>query len=100
MIEDKWEKDQVFPDPLGEKPDQPPDEPYEEILEPHYHEPDLTQDTDATTDKDDPGIGDPGMDPEEEWFWKEPENFWLDQDIWPWPPARSKRSPKPENPLK
>lgn len=33
------------------------------------------------------------LDPEEEWFWQEPANFWLDQDIWPWPNANQRAQP-------
>ncbi len=33
------------------------------------------------------------LDPEEEWFWQEPENFWLGQDIWPWPNADQQGRP-------
>jgi hypothetical protein len=37
---------------------------------------------------------------EEDWYWREPDNYWLEEGVWPWPPTRAKRDdqePPPES---
>jgi hypothetical protein len=31
---------------------------------------------------------------EEDWYWKEPDNIWLQEDMWPWPKTHPNRKPK------
>jgi hypothetical protein len=95
MAGNNWDKDFSLPEPPGEIPDELP----EQTPESEINEIGSRPNADAPTESEDPGLDD-AMDPEEEWFWKEPENFWLDQDIWPWPTVRSSRAPKPEKPRK
>lgn len=33
------------------------------------------------------------LDPEEDWYWREPDNYWLEEGMWPWPEPR----PKPKD---
>jgi len=63
---------------------------YEEQIDPYFQDK-------IETESQENRINPP--DAEEDWYWREPENFWQDEDMWPWPePApRSKRS-KPETP--
>ncbi|MEX0974525.1 MAG: hypothetical protein WD024_04105 [Bacillota bacterium] len=28
---------------------------------------------------------------EEDWYWREPDNYWLEEGMWPWPEPRSRR---------
>ncbi len=28
---------------------------------------------------------------EEDWYWREPDNYWLEEGMWPWPEPRVKR---------
>ncbi|MGI6620525.1 MAG: hypothetical protein ACOX35_03615 [Bacillota bacterium] len=97
MGDNEWTENRQLPDSPGHAQAQPPDELYEphgEIQGQRYHDGGLLPDTDAATASEHADSDDPVIDPEEEWFWREPENFWLDQDIWPWPQVRPKRSSK------
>lgn len=37
-------------------------------------------------------------DPEEEWYWREPETYWLEEGMWPWPEPPKRRSRHPNTP--
>lgn len=30
-------------------------------------------------------------DPEEDWCWREPDSYWLEEGMWPWPEPRPRR---------
>lgn len=30
-------------------------------------------------------------DSEEDWYWREPDNYWLEEGMWPWPEPRPRR---------
>lgn len=35
------------------------------------------------------------VDPEEDWYWREPDVYWLEEGMWPWPEARPKKKEGP-----
>ena len=58
---------------------------YEDQFDPYFHE---EQERDALDDREDP------VQAEEDWYWREPENIWQDEGMWPWPESapRSRRT--------
>lgn len=38
------------------------------------------------------------VDPEDDWYWREPENYWLEEGIWPWPEPGQRKRPGPGSP--
>ncbi|HHY12650.1 MAG TPA: hypothetical protein GX529_08470 [Firmicutes bacterium] len=92
------DKDDIFPGPPGKLPDEAYQKAYYGENGIERHEPSVETDephSDATTNATTESASS-AMDPEEDWFWKEPENFWLDQDIWPWPNSRADRYTDPK----
>ncbi len=61
---------------------------YEEQTDPYFQE---TREPESLDNHKDP------HDPEDDWYWREPENIWQDEGMWPWPePApRSRRADPP-----
>jgi hypothetical protein len=57
---------------------------YEEEFDPYF-----VDQIDAPIQED----GDRVEDPEEEWYWREPDNYWLEEGMWPWPEPGPKRRP-------
>lgn len=55
---------------------------YEEQFDPYF-----TEDTEPVKDEDEVQP----LDPEEEWYWREPDNYWLEEGMWPWPDPRPRR---------
>jgi hypothetical protein len=55
---------------------------YEEQVDPYFTDPVLhVSEEDAQTLPSD----------EEDWYWREPDNYWLQEGMWPWPPPRIQR---------
>jgi hypothetical protein len=87
-LEDEGPREERRPPRRGNYPLESPF--YEEEFDPYFL---------AEQDVPSPEDADRVEDPEEDWYWREPENYWLEEGMWPWPepPKRRTRSPqKPE----
>ncbi|MGI6631980.1 MAG: hypothetical protein ACOX5M_02930 [Bacillota bacterium] len=83
--------------PLDEKERNPPrrgdyrlESPfYEEEFDPYFAEqleaPRSEEDADRVQDPDD-------------WYWREPDDYWLEQGMWPWPEPAPRRRSEPRPP--
>lgn len=36
--------------------------------------------------------------PEEDWYWREPDNYWLEEGMWPWPEPHPRPKEEAKNP--
>jgi len=54
---------------------------YEEQFDPYF-----TEQVEVAVDQQNQQISD-----EEDWYWREPDNYWLEEGMWPWPEPRVKR---------
>jgi len=67
------------------------------LVSPYYEEqfdPFFTEETEPVKDE---GLDQP-VDPEEDWYWREPDNYWLEEGMWPWPEPSAKRKEEPRPP--
>jgi hypothetical protein len=55
---------------------------YEEQFDPYFVE--QIEPSVDTDDRSEPSN-------EDDWYWREPDNQWLEDGIWPWPEARQRR---------
>lgn len=62
---------------------------YEEQFDPYFTEQVEAPRTEDSADRD--------ALPDDDWYWREPDNYWLEEGMWPWPePAPAKREePRP-----
>jgi len=88
-VKDKDDKDREKRVPLEREPRWPETPFLEDEIEPYFlQEPEKPEETHEN----------PAVDPEEDWFWRDPENFWLEEGMWPWPEPNPKRETRPKAP--
>lgn len=78
-----------------EKSPSPENQVCEECLNPCFTEtPQISEESNEIPEEDD----ETDVDIDEDWHWRQPEDFWVEGDVWPWPNPSTRRKNKDKSP--